>query len=194
MERFSAAGVDAAGEGNSLTMARAIRITQAKLKEVIHYDPETGIFTWLVSPNWRIPAGSRAGTEDNGYRMIGIFLRQYREHQLAWLYVYGRVPPKIDHRDDNGLNNRITNLRECTKTQNEANKPMQKNNKSGLKGAYWYPRYGKWAACIGVNGKTKSLGYFTTAEQAHQAYCKAADELFGEFANYGRPKCVSEST
>jgi hypothetical protein len=99
----------------------------------------------------------------------------------------GRWPePFVDHRDLNKHNNAWVNLREATKSQNQANVGIIASNKSGLKGVSRYragERYGKpWQACIGVNGKSKHLGHFATKEEAHAAYCEAASEIFGEFA------------
>ena len=58
-------------------------------------------------------------------------------------------------------------------------------NTSGLKGAFWVANRGKWMSQIKCNGKLVYLGYFATAEDAHAAYCRAADRLHGEFANHG---------
>ena len=94
---------------------------------------------------------------------------------------------KADHRDGDGLNNRRENLRSCSHAENLRNRGAQVNNISGLKGVSWHKQSGKWDASIRVNGKGKHLGLFTTKEAAHAAYCRAAAELHGEFANYGSP-------
>ncbi len=92
---------------------------------------------------------------------------------------------EVDHRDGNGLNNRRSNLRVCTPSQNRANTHRRK---PGMKGAYWDKRYRRWVSCIRsgpvVNGRRKmvSLGIFPTQEAAAAAYAKAAREAFGEFA------------
>jgi len=91
----------------------------------------------------------------------------------------------VDHINGNTLDNRKCNLRICTQAENSKNKRINKNNTSGYKGVFYYKRYNKWTSIIMVNGKKKGLGYFDTPEEAYAAYCKAAKELHGEFANTG---------
>jgi len=91
----------------------------------------------------------------------------------------------VDHIDGNGLNNTRPNLRLATNAQNSANSRKNANNTSGFKGVCWYEQPGKWRACIKVSGKLIHLGYFTSKDDAHAAYCTAAEEYFGEFANDG---------
>jgi hypothetical protein len=161
-------------------------LTQERLKELLTYDPETGLFYWLVDRG-SIKAGAVAGCRKRTYIAISVDDVIYRAHHLAWVYMTGRWPePFVDHRDLNKHNNAWVNLREATKSQNQANVGIIASNKSGLKGVSRYragERYGKpWQACIGVNGKSKHLGHFATKEEAHAAYCEAASEIFGEFA------------
>ena len=94
---------------------------------------------------------------------------------------------QADHIDGNGLNNRRSNLRACTNTENQWNTGAKINNTSGFKGVCWRADMGKWVAKIKVNGKMKHIGLFTTPEAAHAAYCTAAAELHGEFVNIGKP-------
>lgn len=96
----------------------------------------------------------------------------------------GRI--KVDHRDHDGLNNRRTNLRISTSTNNHANSRLYASNTSGYKGVTWYKDYGKWMAQIYCNGKRRCLGYFEDISDAVSAYETAAFELFGEFAYTGR--------
>lgn len=91
----------------------------------------------------------------------------------------------VDHIDGNGLNNQRSNLRTCTGSENMRNRGAASHNKSGFKGVTWHKKGGHWRATIRLNGKYTHLGYFDTPAEAHAAYCKAADELHGEFANYG---------
>lgn len=149
-----------------------------RLREVLSYDPETGIFRWNIRPNTRIRVGAIAGRiHRDGHRIICIAGRQFYAHRLAFFYVHGRWPTLIDHKDRNPDNNRIDNLREATPAQNAAN--SRRRNLSGFRGAYFYA--GKFNASIAVNGRAKHLGRFNTAEEAHFAYLKAARELHGEF-------------
>lgn len=161
-------------------------ITQERLKELLEYSPDTGLFFWLVDRGGK-KAGDIAGCRKRTYIVISLDDRVYRAHHLAWLYMTGEWPkPFVDHRDLNKHNNIWANLRIATKSQNMANVGRIKSNVSGLKGVSAYragERCGKpWQACIGVNGKSKHLGHFATKEEAHAAYVVAAEKLFGEFA------------
>ncbi|TFZ81222.1 AP2 domain-containing protein [Candidatus Macondimonas diazotrophica] len=92
---------------------------------------------------------------------------------------------QADHIDMNGLNNRRSNLRACSNAENMRNRGAYANNTSGFKGVIWQADMMKWRARIKVNGKLKHLGYYSTPPEAHAAYCRAAIELHGEFANFG---------
>ena len=92
---------------------------------------------------------------------------------------------QVDHIDGNGLNNRRENLRIATAAQNQRNAKLRIDNTSGYKGVYFDKRKKKWRGLIKFNQKTIHLGSYATPEAAHEAYCKAAKELFGEFANDG---------
>jgi hypothetical protein len=89
---------------------------------------------------------------------------------------------QVDHKDSDGLNNRQDNLREATHSQNCHNSRLPVHNTSGYKGVCWHKQRGKWLASININGRKKSLGLFKTAEDAYDAYCKASDNLRGEFS------------
>lgn len=164
-------------------------ITQSKLKERLNYDPSTGIFTWIskTSQMSRITIGSVAGSLNNkGYWKIFVAGKTYSAHHLAWLYIYGKWPENYtDHINRSRADNRISNLREATYAQNQQNKQKSYYNTSGYKGVFWVPSCGNWRARIRLNGKRMSLGSFVTAEEAHAAYCAAANDLHGEFAHYG---------
>lgn len=92
---------------------------------------------------------------------------------------------RVDHWDENKVNNQRYNLRKATHAQNQRNRSRQSNNTSGFKGVNWHKKNGLWQARIKVDGKRKSLGYYKTAQEAHAAYCKSAIEMHGEFANMG---------
>lgn len=160
-------------------------ITAGRLHELLEYDPETGSFKWRVDRPSGVKAGDIAGCRDNlGYWKIAVDGRgQVRAHRLAWLYVYGECPKYIDHINMDRSDNRIANLRPATASQNHGNSHMYANNKIGLKGVSELPNRAKpYRATIGLNGKTKTIGYFSTPEQAHAAYVAAASLKFGEFA------------
>ena len=154
-------------------------LTQSRLKELLSYDPETGVFVWLVGAKFK---GKIAGTDCYGYWQIRINRKNYRAHRLAWLYVYGEFPnADLDHINCVKSDNRIGNLRECSRAQNGFNVGLRIDNKSGFKRVHFYKASGKWQVGITINGKKKHIGYFATAELASAAYEAKARELHGEF-------------
>lgn len=154
-------------------------LTQARLKELLHYDPETGVFVWVSGEL----AGIRAGTSRaSDYVSIMISGKKYLGHRLAWLFVYGSFPAKIiDHINGAKPDNRIKNLRECSYAQNFWNTNKRVTNKSGFKGVDRFKQMCMWRARITVNGKRKQIGLFDTAKEAGAAYEKEARKLHGEF-------------
>lgn len=161
-------------------------LTQARLREVLAYDPATGAFTWNVMLSSRGPVGSVAGSYTRkGYWRVRIDGREYMAHRLAWLYVTGSWPTKqIDHRNTNRADNRFDNLRLATNSQNGGNRRLSSKNRTGFKGVSFASRCAKrpYNAQISINGKSKNLGYYATPEAAHAAYLAAASEHFGDFA------------
>ena len=160
------------------------RPTQERLKKLLHYDPETGVFTWKVKRPGRSVGDVAGSVGTKGHRRIYLDNVQYKAHHLAWLYMTGEWPEdQVDHKDVDPDNNRWENLRAATNQQNCCNRVHP--NPSGLKGVSWKRRNRKWVAQIGVDGKRIHLGLFDSAEAAHAAYCAAAERLHGEFANLG---------
>jgi hypothetical protein len=158
-------------------------LTAERLRELLHYDPGTGEFTWLVSTSNRVRAGETAGTTDGRYRQIKIDGRIYRSHQLAWLYVTGKWSSgHLDHINGDPSDNRLTNLRPATSSQNGANSRKGVNNKSGFKGVSWHAQNQRWRARIMVGRRQIFLGLFADPAAAHTAYITAAKEYFGEYA------------
>jgi hypothetical protein len=153
-------------------------LTAERVRELLDYDPLTGVFHWKVSPAQSIRVGDVAGSFlSTGYRRIVIDSIQYQAHRIAWLHYYGRWPQaELDHINRIKEDNRITNLREATRSQNAANFPLRRDNKLGIRGVCL--SRGKYVAQI----RCKHLGCFVTAEEASATYQKAARELFGEFA------------
>lgn len=155
-----------------------------RLRELLSYDPDTGLFVWRVNKRGHRKTGDIAGSLDkSGYWIIRLDQRNYPAHRLAWLYMTGEWPAHhIDHRDLDKANNRWANLRQATVSQNLANRRKYKNNQSGFKGVIWHARDKRWRADIRKNGKGYFLGNFRTPEEAHAAYRVAAERLYGEFA------------
>lgn len=147
-------------------------ITHQELKELIHYDPETGVFTWRhrpeARPQWNGKfAGKVAGnvnvTQPYGYKRVVIRIgkRLYKAHRLAWLYMTGVWPESdIDHGNHDGTDNRWENLKSCTRKANGRNQSKSRNNTSGVTGVVWHKKSGKWMARAEMDGKQKHLGLF----------------------------------
>ena len=161
-------------------------LTAERLRELLDYNPDTGVFIWRHRKPRRTKGADsmNAGTRRGVYTMIGIDQTLYYGHRLAWLYVHGEWPSlHIDHINGDGRDNRIANLRCATRSENLCNKPVRRDSTTGLKCVF--PKRNKFYSQIVKNGRTWNLGSFDTPEQAHAAYCEAAHELHGEFANIG---------
>lgn len=151
-------------------------LTHARLQEVLHYNRETGILTWIKSLRMNT-AGKVAGSlrPTDGYWSIHLDGKRYMAHRLAWFYVHGEWPKQfIDHINGVRVDNRITNLRDVDRNTNCQNvvRPMV-DNKSGVLGVTRSAGRTKYRAEISVDGKAKHLGCFDTTEQAHSAYVSA---------------------
>lgn len=159
-------------------------LTQAKLKEALHYNPETGIFTWVKLNNNQLKPNALAGNlSPRGYIVIRIYAVLYKAHRLAWLYVYGDFPPKeIDHINHIKNDNRIVNLRLADRITNNRNASKRKDNTSGVVGVTFHKRVKKWQASIGAG--SKHLGYFKTMEDAIFAR-KQAEITLDYHTNHG---------
>lgn len=159
-------------------------LDHAYLKRILHYDPETGVFTWLVRRKGKIRADRTAGTPDkDGYIEIGIDRRRYKAHRLAWFYMTGEWPKLfVDHINGITSDNRFANLREATNSQNLHNMGRPRKGRA-VRGASYNKLRRKWYAYIRAGGeKPLYLGCFDSEAEAADAYAKAAVELFGEFA------------
>jgi len=155
-------------------------ITQDRLKEVLNYDPVTGIFTWRVTKGKRVPKGSVAGClNDRGYRIITIDGKLYKAHRLVFLYVDGYWPEnQVDHINRARTDNHRANLREASQQCQSRNYGALKSNISKIKGVHSHSLAKKWHALIMVNGKNKHLGYYDTILDA--AYARfAAEQCLG---------------
>ena len=161
-------------------------ITQARLKEVLHYNKESGIFVWHSPTTRRVKKGDIAGNvNDMGYIRIRVDGKSYRGHRLAWLYVYGKLPEKqIDHINHNRADNRIENLREVNNIENSKNHSIGINNTSGVVGVYWCNTNKRWKATIKINYKSVALGIFTCFSDAVNAR-KNAEVMYGFHKNHG---------
>ena len=159
-------------------------ISQDRLRYLLTYEKETGMFTWNIkSRNGLLKPGTIAGGKDAcGYRKIHIDGVSYKAHRLAWMYEYGVWPcGTIDHINGIPDDNRIANLREATPLQNQHNKRRPPaHNTSGYLGVSFNKQKLKWRATISIGNKSKTIGNFDSPEEASEAYLKAK-RLLHEF-------------
>lgn len=164
-------------------------LTQDKLKEFIHYNPETGEFSWIgahISRRKKNKTGSICVSKSgNQYLKIWIFGKHLAAHRLAFLYMTGTLPKdNVDHINGNGLDNRWCNLRDVSYSDNSRNAKRFITNTSGHTGVYWEISAKKWRARIYLDGKLKDLGCFEHIENAVLAR-KNANLMYGYHENHG---------
>jgi hypothetical protein len=174
-------------------LRKAPDISAELLRSLLHYEPDTGVFTWKRRPDARAAWNTRYAGKVAGfdwlvcpgllYRSIRIFDWPFLGHRLAWIYMTGEWPAMIDHRDSDGLNNRWENLRPATKAQNAANTGICKTNTTGFKGVSPC-KSGKFRATIRRDGRQVWLGRYATAEEASIAYRRAAAARHGEYERF----------
>jgi hypothetical protein len=162
-------------------------LTPERLREVLSYDPETGVFTWKVRSSNRISIGDAASCKnDAGYILIRIDGQLHRAHRLAWLYVHGVWPEsEIDHRNGVRSDNWISNLREATRKQNAQNLGLTSKHP----GVYWATDKELWRVRIMTNGRRVHVGYFEDLGAAIEARGKAK-ERHHEFNPFDRAVSV----
>ena len=151
-------------------------ITLARLKEVLHYDPDTGVFTWIKRTSNRVSVGTTAKPNGRGYVNISIDGVSYPAGMLAWLYVTGQRPEyEIGHKNGNHGDNAWINLRDVPHLTNIENIRRPHRDSRNMLGVQRQPS-GKFTAKICVSGRQIYLGVYDTAELAHKAYIKAKRE------------------
>lgn len=161
-----------------------MELTLAVLKEYLSYDAITGDFTWVKKPGRGRSVGSKAGTiNGSGYLQITLFGTTHLAHRLAWFYVHGVWPKRLDHRDRIRHHNWIDNLREATQSQNAFYTQRTVPKSSGARGVNLEGT--RYRATIYHQGKKINLGRHDTIEEAKAAYDKKAAELFPGFVVEG---------
>lgn len=151
-------------------------ITHTELLSLVSYDPLTGVFI-------RRNTGKITGYKNkDGYLQIRLNNKLYYAHRLAWFYIHGVWATFVDHRENPRSNNKITNLRDSTRRQNNRNSKPKCTNTSGFKGVSLHKALGKWEAGITVDLQKIVLGYFTDPLDAARAYDIGALKYHGEFA------------
>lgn len=163
-------------------MSKVESITQRRLMELLRYEPDTGKFQWAFSRGGVRP-GVCGRISRWGYHEICVDKKLYKAHRLAFLYMTGCFPEKdVDHINRDKSDNRWSNLREVTVSQNMCNVPIKPSNTSGYIGVVWDKARGKWRAQIRINGVKKNLGRFDELSKAIETYNAAAVSAFGKFA------------
>jgi mannitol-1-phosphate/altronate dehydrogenase len=132
-------------------------------------------FEWLIRNSWYYNAGGYACRERSVDVMLYMHIAIVERHHLF-------ISDRIDHIDQNGINNQKQNLRPATRSQNAANRGLQTNNTSGYKGVVYYKRDAKWVAQIKYQGSYVYLGRYSSKEAAAKMYDIKAKQLFGEYA------------
>lgn len=177
-------------------------IDAALLRKLVGYEPATGGLFWLRREPWMFSEGGHsaghicarwnsmyAGAEaftfsmPKGYRMGRIMRRPYLAHRVVWALFNGSWPGLLDHIDRDTTNNRISNLRVATRSQNAMNggKPNISSS-SRYRGVCLPKRTGTWVAYITVGKKRFHLGSFSSEEEAVAARRSAEGKYFGEFS------------
>ena len=154
-----------------------MKITHARMLELIEYCPVTGHFV-------RKSTGRQVRANKDGYVYFRLDGKNYYGHRLAWFYVMGEWPVgEVDHIDLDRANNAFQNLRLATHSLNGRNCRARSHNKVGLKGVSYREGHKRpYRAQISVDGVTKTIGSFSSALEAHAAYCAEASKLCKEFA------------
>jgi hypothetical protein len=165
-------------------MTKTASLTQARLKEVLRYDSETGAFTWAATRTKAVKGNLAGGMDGYGYWIIGIDGIRHSAHRLAWLYVYGFYPKEVDHQNHDRTDNRLVNLRPTDRVGNGKNISKPRDNKSGVVGVSWTKRLGKRYDKWEVRACGKFLGYF---DDFFEAVCKrkSAERQMNFHPNHG---------
>ena len=162
-------------------------LTQEILKELLRYNPETGVFVWKVKAARCVEIGDIAGClARTGYNQIKVAKKSYRAHRLAFLYMTGSFPPnQIDHINHIRDDNQWLNLRAVTHQENHKNRTKNKNNTAGITGVSWHKHTNKWYSRIKVNYIDIYLGIF---DDWFDAVCarKSAENKYGFHPGHGR--------
>lgn len=170
-----------------------MKLSQARLKEVLRYSPIVGVFEWRVAGRRIRPGFLAGGPIGDGYIGITVDGRRYPVHVLAWLYMTGEMPSVlIDHIDGDKSNNAFGNLRLATHSQNSCNARVNAANKSGVKGVFFVKSSGKWRARLRKAGEVVFDKCFDSIEDARDAITAARSAIHGEFANHGLHGYISE--
>ena len=171
------------------------------LRQLLIYNENTGVLIWRPRSVEAFKDGGKTAQHScnawnskfankpagcvgaGGYVFIRFDDVLYRAHRIAWKMVYGLdAPADIDHIDGDRTNNKLSNLRLATRTQNCGNRDLSVKNRSGFKGVSWYSKDKKWVAELTYEKKRVFRKYFNDPEEASKAYQEAAEKYYGEYA------------
>ncbi|WP_434107677.1 HNH endonuclease [Paraburkholderia caffeinilytica] len=156
------------------------QLTAPRLRELLSYNPDNGVFINRVTRSGKAVANRIAGSLDaGGYVQIHICGRNYKAHRLAFLYMTGGWPSgPVDHRDGKTSNNRWKNLRDATPSINSQNqRSARSDNTTGLLGVSYDVSRGRYLAQISAGGKKLNLGRYATSADAYVVYLAAKRRL-----------------
>jgi len=151
-----------------------------------YFDHKDGHLYWkkVAHPNKQYLVGQEVGCiHQTGYRHVTWKGKVHKVHRLIFLLEHGYMPKEIDHINGNRQDNRLENLREVTRSQNQYNKTICSNNTSGSRGVSWHKKSNSWVVRISVNHKNKSIGYFKDLELADLVGTMAREKYHGQYAH-----------
>lgn len=168
--------------------------SQALIKEIFIYNPQTGIFTWrkrglhlfaseASMRRWNTRrSGKVAGSlwaNKNGYKCYRLRFLGYsiESHRAAFIYMTGSAPVSVDHKNRNPMDNKWENLRSSDWLDNAKNKTINRRNKTGESGVWWDKSRKNYQACVTCNYKRYRLGRFDSKSDAIKAVRKKRKEL-----------------
>ena len=168
--------------------------TKIHVQNSLKYDPESGKVSWKICSGCRKKVDEEAGCIVKGRKYVSLTIngkqRLLPSSRIAWFLHYGRLPINVvDHINGDPSDNRITNLRDIPQKLNMRNQNKRVDNTSGYKGVCFRKNVGKWDAQIVVDGKSKHLGRFLSAEEASEAYDLASKELHGDYGKRNQDLC-----
>ena len=174
-------------------------LSQYLAQEFLDYNPVTGLLIWKHRSRfffktyrsykcWNAKYANKSACNTlrpDGYLSGNVLGKTYLTHRIIWMWLYGYWPEEIDHKDGNKSNNCLKNLRDVSHAENQKNRALPVNNKSGYIGIAWVSHASKWAAQIRINKKSKHLGYFDDLHEAISAR-NTANNDFNFYPNHGR--------
>ena len=150
-----------------------------------HLEYSDGKLYWKKSTSNRVNVGSEAGSyQTGGYMAVKLLGKRIPVHKIVYLLHHGYIPEIVDHIDGNRSNNKIENLRICTKAENNINTSIRRHNTSGIKNVSWHKQTGKWRVIVRHKGKPNSFGLYADIELAELVAIEARNKLHGKFASH----------